>query len=81
MLPTPHASATATASAGLDTEPIGACWIGTRQPTTSVNRVPTAMIATLHRSRQQPAMRAITAEYRERAAARATGTGGIPRWA
>ncbi len=37
--PTPPALATATARAGVATEPIGACWIGTEQPTNSVNRV------------------------------------------
>jgi hypothetical protein len=37
-----------TASAGVDTEPIGASWIGTWQPTSSVKRVVTAMITTLH---------------------------------
>src|SRR5262249_51923225 len=51
MLPTPPASATATASAGVDTEPIGACWIGTWQPANSVKRVVIAMITTLRRAR------------------------------
>jgi hypothetical protein len=48
MLPTPPALATATASPEVDTEPIGACCIGTRQPVNSVNRVVTVMIATRH---------------------------------
>lgn len=52
MLPTPPASATATASAGVETDPIGACCSGTRQPTSSVKRVVTAMIMTLHRDVQ-----------------------------
>jgi hypothetical protein len=40
MLPTPRASATATANSGVDTEPIGPRWIGAPQPTSEVNEVP-----------------------------------------
>src|SRR5215212_5322923 len=38
-MPSPPASATAAARRGLAQPPIGACWIGTVQPTRSVKRV------------------------------------------
>src|SRR5690606_41922631 len=38
-VPTPPARATASASPDGEISPIGACWIGTSQPTSSVNRV------------------------------------------
>src|SRR5579863_1989804 len=38
-VPSPPAAETAAASAGGDTRPIPACWIGTEQPTNCVNRV------------------------------------------
>src|SRR5687768_15367652 len=38
-MPSPPAFATAAANRGVAQLPIGACWIGTRHPTSSVNRV------------------------------------------
>ena len=51
IVPTPPASATATASSGLDTDPIGACWMGTSQPTSSVNGVRSIDLESTARSR------------------------------
>src|SRR5947209_13057602 len=39
IMPSPPASATAETSSGVATPPIPACWIGTVQPTSSVNAV------------------------------------------
>ena len=49
-MPRPPASATAAASAGVATPPIPACWIGTRQPTSSVKAVLSIVTASLHES-------------------------------
>src|SRR6266516_2583785 len=48
MLPMPPASATATASPGLDTEPIGACWTGARHPASVVSGVVRYAISLLY---------------------------------
>src|SRR5689334_17795899 len=49
-MPRPPASATAAASPGVATPPIPACWIGTRQPTSSVKAVLSTMTASLRES-------------------------------
>src|SRR5690348_2376761 len=68
-MPRPPASATAAASAGVATPPIPACWIGTRQPTSSVKAVLSTMTASLRESLPSTVARAAEAPLKPRCSA------------
>src|SRR5215213_10871050 len=83
IVPTPPASATASASRGDDTGPIGACWIGTEHPTSTVNRVSTTGPPALQRrnptvARRRDHVKRAAPQYRHAAggAVRLLPTGG-----